>query len=370
MSVKKALRRGTKPRWVIDIPYKDRRTGKRVRFRKDADVQTSAAAHAEERRLLVEYAELGYIPTARDKRNAVAETPRSSPTFEEAYRLFTETKAVTRLKRTTWRGYEMSLKAHLLPRWRDVRVDQLGWAAFEKLDAELKTSGIRSNSTRARILTVARSVIRYCVDARLLTEFPRLPPLPKGGEKVVTPPRPEAIDAALAVASPTTRLALAIAADAGLRAGEIRGLEWQDANLVERTLTVRQTIYYGEKDTPKSGHERKVPMTPRLFDLISEASKLPHEPTDPLAPSSRGRPWGESSLNHALHMALAKANLAPTKLHSLRHLFVSECFKVGGGAPTVQALAGHKHMHVTARYAHTDEQAKREVIERLGRRGA
>jgi mevalonate kinase len=54
MTVHKKVRRG-KPRWVIDIPYRHRKSGKRVRFRKDADVQTSAAAHAEERRLIAEY---------------------------------------------------------------------------------------------------------------------------------------------------------------------------------------------------------------------------------------------------------------------------------------------------------------------------
>ena len=53
---------------------------------------------------------------------------------------------------------------------------------------------------------------------------------------------------------------------------------------------------------------------------------------------------------------------------TLRHFFVTEAFKAGGGAPTVQRLAGHKHMHVTARYAHTDEEATRAVIAALDQR--
>ena len=53
------------------------------------------------------------------------------------------------------------------------------------------------------------------------------------------------------------RLALALCTDAGLRAGEVRGLEWQDVDLKAGSLTVRQTIYHGQKDTPKSGHERR-----------------------------------------------------------------------------------------------------------------
>lgn len=50
-------KRGEKLRWVIGIPYQDRRTRKRVRFRRDAQVQTSQAAHAEERRPIAQLEE-------------------------------------------------------------------------------------------------------------------------------------------------------------------------------------------------------------------------------------------------------------------------------------------------------------------------
>jgi len=41
------------------------------------------------------------------------------------------------------------------------------------------------------------------------------------------------------------------------------------------------------------------------------------------------------------------------------------CFRIGADAPTVQALAGHRHLSVTQRYAHTNEEAKRKMIESL-----
>jgi integrase len=130
----------------------------------------------------------------------------------------------------------------------------------------------------------------------------------------------------------------------------------------------RQTIYYGEKDTPKSGHQRKVPLTDRLYGLLFEAAQRPHRLATPVAPSSKGTIWGESSLNHAFKAVLKRVKLPPSRLHALRHHFVSQCFRVGGSAPTVQALAGHRHMQVTARYAHTDDDAKRGVIAAFSRR--
>jgi len=198
--------------------------------------------------------------------------------------------------------------------------------------------------------------------------MPRLPRLPKGGETVVHPPSAEDVGAILRGAATHVRIALVLCTDAGLRAGEVRGLEWQDVDLQARMLTVRQTIYHGHKDTPKSGHERQVPLTSRLYELLSEAAKRPHRLADPVAPNVKGKVWGEPSLLHALHGVLTKLGMAKVRVHDLRHHFVTEAFKAGGGAPTVRDLAGHKHMHVTARYAHSDDEAKRAVIAALDKR--
>jgi integrase len=288
MSVKKETRRG-KSRWIIEIPYRHRLTGARVRFRKDADIQTSAAAHAEERRLITEYEQLGFIRTAKDKQDVTATTVVASDvTFEDAYEEFMATKAITRLKFTTRRSYETSAKTYLLPRWKNIKVRELGFVDFERLDADLKKTALKPTS-RANIINAGRSVLRCCVDAGTLLEMPRLPRLPKGGEIVIHPPSADDIDAILDASLPHVRVALALCADAGLRAGEVRGLEWQDVDLVARTLTVRQTVYHGQKDTPKSGHQRKVPLTGRLLRLLHEAARKPHRLTDPVAPSAKGK---------------------------------------------------------------------------------
>lgn len=40
---------------------------------------------------------------------------------------------------------------------------------------------------------------------------------------------------------------------------------------------------------------------------------------------------------------------------------------LGVGAPTVRDLAGHEHMHVTARYALSDDASIRAAIAQLGK---
>jgi integrase len=160
--------------------------------------------------------------------------------------------------------------------------------------------------------------------------MPRLPRIPKAGETIVHPPTGEEVSAVLRAAPPHIRLALALCCDAGLRAGE-------------------------------------VPLTGRLHKLLSDAAKKPHGLTSPVAPSARGKVWGEPSLLHAFRRVLKKLGLPKPAFTTFATIFVSEAFRAGGGAPTVRDLAGHKHMSVTARYVHSDEDAKRAVIEALDR---
>lgn len=106
---------------------------------------------------------------------------------------------------------------------------------------------------------------------------------------------------------------------------------------------------------------------PRLKVALEEAAKKPHKPSDALAPNSLGRIWGESSLAHAVKSLLVSLEKESHRFHDLRHCFVTSLFELGIGAPTVRDLAGHRHMHVTARYAHSDEGSRRDAIEALGR---
>lgn len=76
--------------------------------------------------------------------------------------------------------------------------------------------------------------------------------------------------------------------------------------------------------------------------------------------------WAEGSLLHALHRVLDRLGLPRMRVHDLRHFYVTSLFKVGVGAAVVRDLAGHRHLQVTARYAHSDEPAKREAVGKLG----
>jgi integrase len=73
-------------------------------------------------------------------------------------------------------------------------------------------------------------------------------------------------------------------------------------------------------------------------------------------------------LRQAFNRALERAELPHTRLHDLRHFFITQCFVGGAGGPTMQKLAGHCDLSVAQRYAHTNETLMREAVQVFGRR--
>src|SRR5262249_53544689 len=145
------------------------------------------------------------------------------------------------------------------------------------VDADLVTEGL-SASRRRNAQIVLRSIFNEALASGKLDERPKLPPLPKVGKTVLKALTMADVEQLLAAASHQARLALALIAYAGLRPGEVRGLRWMDVDLTSRMIIVRQATSKGETSTPKSGHEREIPIADKLLELLREAGpRRPHD---------------------------------------------------------------------------------------------
>lgn len=358
MTIRKEKRDG-ESRWVIDILYRTA-DGKRRRYRRDAQVQTKAAAEAEQRRLLVELAQSGSLDALEPP--IVAQAP--AYTFGDAVRHFRATHLKTALKPSTRAGYQNRIDVLLMPEFGGLPLEQVNGLALAKLDVELVADKL-APSTRAKVQTVLRSILRSAVRAGMLENMPSLPPLPKIGRKVPRPMRRADLEAILAATNEAGRLAYEIAAFSGLRASEIRGLRWSDVNLAAGTITVRRGITLGIETTPKSHHQRVIPIGPRLRAVLAVAEAKKKGPWAPVAITELGKPWGENGLNQAFKRSQERAKLEGWSFHDLRHFFVTELFRSGAGAAAIQQLAGHADLATTQRYADLDANDLRSAISRI-----
>ena len=357
MAVRAVQRRGER-RLVIDFSY-TKPDGTKGRYRHDAEVQTRGAAAAEERRLLVTLTTTGapMVPVV----------PKSTaPLFKSVVKDYLATYAVTAIKPSTKSGYEKLLTGFLLPRIGDMPIDKIDAATAREADAAMVERGGKPG-TRRQVQIVMRSILRrYAVEAGLLKVAPAFPAMVKQGAKLPAAMTHEEVEAALAATkTPGHLLAFLLASDAGLRAGEVRGLRRCDVDLDTSMLTVREARCRGATAPPKSGHEREVPLTPRLRAAIEARGK--GSPKQLLALTLAGNPWGEYGLNQAFARVCKRAGVEAWRYHDLRHYFTSTLFRGGTGAPTVQALLGHGSLAVTSRYAHSTRADAVDAIGRLGR---
>lgn len=167
-------------------------------------------------------------------------------------------------------------------------------------------------------------------------------------------------------------IAYAISRWAGLRPGEVRGLEWSDVDLVRGTIKVRWSVKGNKRDTPKSGKNRLVPIGPYLIAILKEwQSKLastaslvvPAEArkTNKIRASQAStespRNWSpylnEAKTNTHLEAALAKLGLTNMTFYQVgRHSFASSWAIQGRDIYQLCRIMGHASVDTTMRYAH------------------
>jgi integrase len=380
MTVRTEKRRGLR-RLIIDIYYRDG-DGRNQRFRQDAEVQTVAAARAEDTRRMGLLALTG-VPfgisdpkqpsiTSSEPRTtgkppaaplpAEDETPAPT-TFAEARKVFDELYATTRLKASTRRGYSIVLQSMLGPRLDNLDLYAIDAGVVRELDRELVKKGLRP-ATRRNVQCVLRAVLRFAIEQGLADDdLPRMPPLPKVGVTARVAMTDDEVDRVFSAAEQRYVIPLSIAKYAGLRAREVRGLRRRDVDFVRNVIVVRRARCRDIEAPPKSGHERVVPLHPKLREVLEPLKNRPASAY--LTGPTPDEPWAEFAISKGFDRACRKAGIEGFHLHDLRHWFVTALFKSGTPAPVVQRLAGHAHLTTTARYSHTSHEDLVAGIDRM-----
>ncbi len=354
MGVRTVTRRGQR-RLVIDFTYR-RPDGSKGRYRHDAEVQTMAAARAEERRRLAALSVTGspYEVVDERAREQVAPPAPRELTFAEVADKFLEEFAPSHLKTSTRISYASVIAGQLNPRFGNLPLSAIDAKAVRELDAAMVRDGLRVCSRRTNLVVLYSILSKYAVEAGLLEKAPKLPKLPKAGKTIPNAMSPAEVAAVFEKGClfPEHRLAFLLAAHAGLRHSEIRALRCRDVDLTTNRLVVRSRIYRHIEDTPKSGNDRAVPLTPELREALVLA-RVGERPRDARAALNvQGKPWGEAGIRNAFRRALHRAGVPKWRLHDLRHFFVTALLNAGVPAHVVQELAGHGDLATTQRYAH------------------
>ena len=187
-------------------------------------------------------------------------------------------------------------------------------------------------------------------------------------------PAPEEIRAFLEALEGRWRPMLLTAIFTGLRASELRGLRWEDVDLDNRELHVRQRVdYQNVAGPPKSAAgERTIPLPSIAVNTLREHKLMAKDREGLVFPTGTGKPnYHGNIVRRGLLPAWIAAGVTNpdgshkyTGLHALRHFYASWLInrKVDGGlelpAKTVQERLGHSTIAMSLdTYSHLFRQA-------------
>ncbi len=249
------------------------------------------------------------------------------------------------------RSYEHSFKRRLSGRFGHVKVGELRRTMVQQFVDELVAEGLAAQTVRNQVNTL-RVLMRWCIREELRLDNPcDGVELPAGGavRDRIAPPT-EAIELLGALDRADDRAVYATAFFAGLRRGELMGLQWSDVDLAARTITVSRAYDPTTRQfvSPKSKAGARTLGIPEL--LVPYLAAL--DTTEGLVfLSAAGTPFNDRAL--ARRTDAAWSGLQPIGLHEARHTYASLMIAAGVNIKTISEWMGHSSVNITLdRYGH------------------
>jgi integrase len=187
-------------------------------------------------------------------------------------------------------------------------------------------------------------------------------------------PTPAEVKALIEAAGPKARALVCLAALAGLRASELRGLRWSDVELgVKPAVTIAQRAdRFSQIGSPKSVSSRRTLPLSATAVLALKEWQLAQPPGRPLVFGTRtGKPATLVYLHERVLLPLVeKAGVRWYGWHAFRHYAISSWLATGIDPKTAQHWAGHGKLVLTLdTYGHliprTDDHARINAAETL-----
>jgi integrase len=305
-----------------------------------------------------------------DVRQGRHTAPSKSITVAEAAESWIGRVEAEGRERGTLAQYRQHVNLHIAPRIGRTKLANLTPAKVESFRDELLAS--LSRPMARKVLTSLKSLLKNAKYAHVGADVSvgrskRAERRLEVGRNIPTPAEiKRLIDAAKDDAR--IRALFLTAALCGLRASELRGLRWADADLKAGELHVRQRAdRYNAIGAPKSvSSTRTVPLPPEVVAAL-KVWKLacPKGELDLVFPTRTGAIIYHRSMLDSLAPVMVAAGVVDRHgkpkyaLHAFRHFFASWCInrKADGGrelpAKVVQGLLGHGSIVMTLdRYGH------------------
>jgi len=289
--------------------------------------------------------------------------------------------AHNRLRPKTYKDYSGLTRVHIIPALGHIKLKNLTPLHVQGFYSAKLEAGL-SKRTVEYLHTVLHAALKQAVRWELV---------PRNVTESVDPPRPEKRE------RPTLTLEQArlflqaarqdrfealyvLVTQTGMRRGELLGLRWEDVNLEQGLLHVRQALAPDGKSfsQPKTAKgRRRIRLTPEAVDALKRHKVAQNEQRlrqgslwrdhGLVFCSSVGTPMNpENFIKRSYKPLLKSAELPQIPFHCLRHTFAT-LMMPNGHPKIVQEMLGHARISTTLdTYSHVSPDMQDDAVKRFG----
>jgi integrase len=285
---------------------------------------------------------------------------------------------VTNLRPSTRARDEQYFRTHVVPTFGSVPLARLDRTALRAWAAERTdpAGGDLAPATVHTVVQVFNKCLNAAVEDRLIPYNPVAKlPLPRIERQEMRFLTYDEVWTLADAIDPRYRAFVLLGGFGGLRLGEMLGLRWGRVDLLRRRVQVAETLVdvagHLQFGPPKTKAAiRSVPLPRFVCEELSVLAS-PGTPPDTLVfVSPDGCPIRPTLFRRRFWApAVAAAEVAPLRIHDLRHTAVSLWIAEGAHPKHVAVLAGHTSVSIVLdRYGHLYPQQDEQLVEALDRR--
>lgn len=314
----------------------------------------------------------------------VAQTNCSDNSFGSLLALWIADNQV-RLKASTIYRYQYLIDTHILPELgfkstNSITSTVINSFLSDKLEhGRLDGSGGLSAAYVRSITLVINSALRFGIDQGFCSVVGLKINKPTVTHKelpVLSSSQQLILEKWLQTDTDETKLGVLISLYTGLRIGEICALTWNDIDLKNKVIYVRNTVVRvksaaGESakthliiDSPKTAASlRCIPICSRL---LSALLSLAPNATSQYVVSSTASFVSPRTYDYRFKKLLDACQIPRINYHALRHTFATRCIEAGVDVKSLSEILGHADVSITLNtYVHSSMDLKRTQLEKI-----
>ena len=271
--------------------------------------------------------------------------------------------------------YKDILQKRILPAMGHLRIDKIRPIHLLEFYNNLSEPGLRLDGKEGALSPrtiqmhhrVLSAVLQDAVEWQIITDNPctrvSSPKAKTPAIKILNEQQTAILIAGLDEVPLKWKVLCLLALSAGLRLGELMGLEWSHVDFAKQTLSVVQTSQYVSgigiftKGTKNTSSDRLIALPESVIELLrsfQEAQATEREnlknlwhDSDRLFTRWNGEPMHPSSFNHWLRKYCAERNLPRISPHAFRHMSATLLLNAGISLKNVSGRLGHSKTSTT-----------------------